>query len=208
MLIPTSAEQFLRLQDDAKAERRRLKALERTADDRVLDPWERYRALVDYGDHLLDLTELSDRKTRFALLILGGLNALNLLLVARSDGLAALQRGDPAMAAYAGCYTLLSLVLLLYAIAALKPRTPARGDQGGADVRMLNGAAAQTVDEFCARWRDAQIGEITRELAVVAFTRARANALKERALHRVYLGLHVLVGVTAALCVGLAVLSR
>jgi hypothetical protein len=200
MLIPTTAEQFLRLQDDAKAERRRLKALERTADDRVLDPWERYRALNDHGDHLLDLTELYDRKTRFALLILGGLNALNLLLVTRAGLLASLEQGRPLIVGYAGCYTLLSLALLLYAIAALKPRT-AGGDD--AALQLLDGATAHTFDEYCARWRDVQIGKINRELMVVAFMRGRANAVKVRALHRVYLGLYVLVAVTALLCVSL-----
>lgn len=200
MLIPTTADQFLRLQDDAKAERRRLKALERAADDRVLDPWERYRALNDHGDHLLDLTELYDRKTRFALLILGGLNALNLLLVTRAGLLAPLEEGHPLVLGYAGCYTLLSLALLLCAIAVLKPRT-AVCDQ--AALRLLDGAAARTLDEYCARWRDAQIGEINSELMVVSFMRARANAIKVRALHLVYLGLYVLVAVTVALCVTL-----
>ncbi|MBI2185604.1 MAG: hypothetical protein HYU37_00605 [Acidobacteria bacterium] len=203
MLIPSSAEQFLRLQDDAKVERRRLKALERVAEDRILDPWERYRALTDHAEHLLDLTELYDRKTRFALLILGGLNALNLLIVARSDLLPSID-GSPLLAAYAGCYTLLSLGLLLYAIAALKPRAAADASARREEVSLLDGATAQTVEEYCARWRDAQVGEITRELAAVAFTRARTNALKLRALNRVYFGLYVLVGVTAALCVGVA----
>ena len=37
----------------------------------------------------------------------------------------------------------------------------------------------------------------------MAFTRTRANELKVRALHRVYLGLYVLVGLTA-FCFGVA----
>jgi len=200
MLIPTTPEQFLRLQDDAKSERRRLKALERAADDRVLDPWERYRALNDHGDRLLDLTELYDRKTRFALLILGGLNALNLLLVTRGDMLTSLEQGRPLIVVYAGCYTLLSLVLLVGAIAALKPRTPS-----GARVplRLLDGESGATLDDYCARWQEAQVGELNRELMATAFARAQVNALKIRALQRVYLGLYVLVAVTAVLCVSL-----
>ena len=200
MLIPTTAEHFLRLQD-AKSERRRRKALERAAEDRVLDPWERYRALNDHGDRLLDLTELYDRKTRFALLILGGLNALNLLLVTRGGVLTSLEQGRPLMVAYAGCYTLLSLVLLLCAIAALKPRAPAGGRMS---LPLLDGAGTATLDEYCARWHEAQIGELNRELMVTAFTRAQANTIKIRALHRVYLGLCVLVGLSAFLCVSLA----
>jgi len=200
MLIPTMPEQFLRLQDDAKSERRRLKALERAADDRLLDPWERYRALNDLGDRLLDLTELYDRKTRFALLILGGLNALNLLLVTRADVLTSLEQGRSLIVAYAGCYTLLSLALLVCAIAALKPRPPAVGRVA---LPLVEGDGAATLDDYCARWREAQIGGLNRELMVTAFTRAHLNAVKVRALGRVYLGLYVLVAVTAALCVSL-----
>ena len=50
--------------DESKAERKRKKELERFTETRVLDPWERYRALADHVDHLLDVTELADRKKR------------------------------------------------------------------------------------------------------------------------------------------------
>lgn len=210
MLIPTTAEAFVPLDEDPR-DRRRRKTLERAAHDRVLDSWERYRALADHCDRLLDLTELYDRKTRFALLILGGLNALNLLVVARTDLVASLQRGGSLMGVYAGCHTLLSLCLLLHAIAALKPRPQdASGhdeESGGgraAGPRLVDGIGGQSVQEYCDRWRDAQIGQITRELSVVAFARAQTNAVKVRALHRVYVGLYVLVALTALLCVGLA----
>src|SRR5262245_36438488 len=43
--------------------------LEKRLETRVLDPWERYRALVDLVDSYTDLSEAADRKTRFGLLI-------------------------------------------------------------------------------------------------------------------------------------------
>lgn len=39
---------------------------------------------VGHVDHLLDVTELADRKTRFALVILGTLNAVNVLIAIRA----------------------------------------------------------------------------------------------------------------------------
>jgi hypothetical protein len=51
---------------------------ERPAPDRAS---ERYRALTDQYDRLTDISEQGDRKTRFALLILGSINAVNLLIV-------------------------------------------------------------------------------------------------------------------------------
>jgi hypothetical protein len=211
MLIPATTEQFIRIRDDAKEERRRLKAIERNAEDRVLDPWERYRALNDHCERLHDLTELYDRKTRFALLILGGLNALNLLMVARADVLTPLRQGSPLVIVYGGCYVLLSIGLLFYAISALKPRMPRdpgeTPDTGEERPRLLDGELQQMAGEYCARWRDAQIGEINRELAMMAFMRAQVNATKIRAVDRVYSGLYILVGVTALLSVGVALLQ-
>jgi len=51
----------------------------------VPDPWERYRALTDVLDTFNDISEMADRKTRFALVILGAMNTVNLLVVARPE---------------------------------------------------------------------------------------------------------------------------
>lgn len=192
MLTTTTAQDVLRLVGDAKAERRRLKEMERALDDRALDAWERYRALNDHCDRLLDLTELHDRKTRFALFILGGLNAINLLVIMRPDVLSSLQRGGTLMGAYIACYVGLSFCLLLYAISALKPRVrqDCCTDEG------------QTLDEYYEAWREIQIGQLNRELAAIAFLRTRTNAVQLRALHRVYLGLYVLVVLAACFALG------
>ena len=72
------------IEEESKAERRRRKDAERLLETRQLDPWERYRALTDHVAHLLDITELADRKTRFALVILGALNAVNVLIALRA----------------------------------------------------------------------------------------------------------------------------
>jgi hypothetical protein len=81
MSVINASEDFVRLE----AERRQRKEMLRSAEDRVLDPWERYRAVADHCDRLHDVTELYDRKTRFALIILGTLNAMNVLLLTKGD---------------------------------------------------------------------------------------------------------------------------
>ena len=58
---------------------KKLKKLEKNSDTRMLDPWERYRALVDTYEAFFDMNELADRKTRFALVMMGALNALNVI---------------------------------------------------------------------------------------------------------------------------------
>jgi|SRR5687767_7457465 hypothetical protein len=72
---------------ESKAERRLRKEAAELAGARQLDGWERYRALSDLVDHLVDVLELADRRTRFALLILAALNAVNILIAVRAGQL-------------------------------------------------------------------------------------------------------------------------
>src|SRR5688572_30458529 len=111
------------LDEESKAERRRRKDAERLLETRQLDPWERYRALADHVDHLLDVTELADRKTRFALVILGALNAVNLLIAIRAPQLGADGVSPLILQSYIAGYVLLSLYAAVFAILALRPRS-------------------------------------------------------------------------------------
>jgi hypothetical protein len=180
-------------------EAKRLRKLERMLDTRALDPWERYRALVDALDSYSDLSEQGDRKTRFALMIMGLLNAVNFLLVARSDvfGVTAgsLTTG---LAAYAALYAFLSLYFFSQAIEALRPRsarffkdgdTAAPPDAGGRRLRSMAHVAAQAPEEYYEFWQRAQVGQLCREVAFTAQSLAAINMDKYRAPERVYTGL-------------------
>lgn len=112
---------------ESKAERRLRKEAERAAESSPLDPWERYRALNDLVDHMLDVIEMADRRTRFALLLLGSLNAANLLLVARGDMFGITLVNPTLVRLYVGCYLVLSLYFLMHAVNALKPRSRQMG---------------------------------------------------------------------------------
>ena len=50
-----------------------VKGKRRFDEERRLEPWERYRVLTDIAKLQLDMLEMADRRTRFALLILGTL---------------------------------------------------------------------------------------------------------------------------------------
>ena len=120
------------IEEESKADRRRRKDAERLLETRLLDPWERYRALSDHVSHLLDVTELADRKTRFALVILGALNAVNLLIAIRAPELGADALNPAILQSYVTGYVLLSLYAAVFAILALRPRS-----------QEMDGAAAQ-----------------------------------------------------------------
>jgi hypothetical protein len=208
VLAHNSPEDFLRFVEEAKAERRRQKDAELGLDTRLLQPWERYRALVDHFDSLQDASEHSDRKTRFALLILGSLNAINLVIAMRGDAVGLPQHGGPFLIAYLAGYALVSLGCCIGAIAALRPRSMEGGtaDYAGRrkPLRFPEPVAAQTIDEYRENWRTAEVGRLTHELASLVYLTAQGNAYKVRALQYVYIGLYVLVALTAGLVMALA----
>ena len=193
---------------------KRLRKLERMLETRILDPWERYRALTDVLDTYSELLEHADRKTRFALIIMGLLNAVNFLLVARSDvfGVAAASIGTP-VAIYVALYAFLSLYFFSQAIEALRPRS-ARFFRDEAAVvpasatsrrlRAVAHVAAQSPEEYCEFWKDAQIGQLCREVAFAAQSMASINMEKYRALERVYTGLVAMTALTTLLLTALA----
>jgi hypothetical protein len=196
------------IDDESKAERRRRKDAERLLETRQLDPWERYRALSDHVDHLLDITELADRKTRFALVILGALNAVNLLIAVRAPQLGADSLNPALMQSYITGYVLISLYAAVFAIVALRPRSQ---EMDGAAVqcvptgmKLLAGAPDTDADAYYDTWRQAELSQVNRELAMRSHLLARANSEKFQALRRVYHGLLVLVGLTALLALFIA----
>jgi hypothetical protein len=192
--------------EESKVERKRKKELERLTETRPLDPWERYRALSDHVDHLLDVTELADRKTRFALVILGALNAVNVLIAIRAPQIDADGLNHTFIQAYVAGYVILSLYFFVYAIMALRPRAgrmhragEPRAGGGVPGLRLMDDILVTDIDDYYELWRTAEVGQLDREMALQAYLLARANAEKFRAVHRVFRGLLLLVGLTALL---------
>ena len=194
-----------------EAEAKRLRRLERALDTRQLDAWERYRGLLDVVEDYRELLDNADKKTRFALIIMGLLNAVNFLLVARSDvfgSSAGLGRG---LAVYAAGYAFLSLYFFSQAIEALRPRGAKfyhHGPDGASGstkrLRSMAHVAAQGPEELYDLWQNAQVGQLSREVAFQAQALARINVEKYRALERVYRGLVALTALTAVLVTVLA----
>lgn len=211
----TSATAFPRptpLPDDIEA--KRLRRLERSLDTRPLDPWERYRALVDVVDDYREQLDSSDKKTRFALIIMGLLNAVNFLLVVRADmfgpGASGIGRW---LAVYMAVYAFLSLYFFSQAIEALRPRGAKFHVHPGAlpagtprerRLRSLAQVAEAHPEDHYAFWREAAIGQLSQEVAYQAQALARINVEKYRALERVYRGLVGLTALTAVLVTALA----
>ena len=192
--------------DDEKSERKRR---DKYDEGRLLEPWEQYRVLTDMAKIQQDLMEMADRRTRFALLILGTLNALNILIVARPDLLSQagvqITRPVPFVAAYVVAYAVISIYLFVQAINALKPRaTPLLAKRDGQDRRLRHFGAivSQSAEEYLQGWREATVGTVLKELAFHVQLSARVVSEKYVAISRLYLGLMVLVFMTAAMLTG------
>jgi hypothetical protein len=193
-----------------KAAEKRLKQAEKFLDTRMLDPWERYRALSDVLDAYVDMVELADRKTRFALIILGGLNAAILFLAGRRDLLAV--KVPSWFGVCAVLHIGVSLFCFLQAIWTLKPRTsslvrrvpdPPAGGDGVLGLRFMGTMTQTPADEYYRRWCQVQIGQLNRELAYHAQSLAHVIAAKFAALSRLYMALLALTFLTVAVVTGI-----
>jgi len=181
------------------------KKARRLDDARVLDPWERYRALTDAYDSQFEITEFADRKTRFALVMLGALNALNLLVSVRANSVTQIIAGSlPWLSSYFVMYAVLSVFFFFQAIQALRPRMAMFAGGAGSSaprlgIRVVPDIVRATLDEYYERWTGAEIGQINREVAHQVYIQARVNELKFAAIDRLYKGLLALAALTALL---------
>ena len=152
---------------------------------------------------MVEIVELADRRTRFALLILGALNGVNLLVAVRADALGIEGLSLMFIRAYITCYVLLSLYFFTYAIVALKPRLhqpPPDRVQRAARVASprRRRAPAERGRVPPALERGAGGGAEPRD-GVPCPSAGPDNAAKYHALERVYRGLVILVVLTAIL---------
>lgn len=209
---PTAMPEDAPLDDDPK--RRRKEAKLHAEQARSLDPWERYRTLVDALEEAMDLVELADRKARFALVIMGALNISFFFLVTRSELIDVL---PPALRPFLGFYLMLyagvALFFFLEAIEALRPRRfrpqlPYPGDAGPEHfpegLRYYEDIVLRDVEAYRRAWREVRFGQLNAEIAVQNHVMARINSDKYRSLRRLYGGLRVLTVLAGGLLAVLA----
>lgn len=202
-----------------KKEKKRLKKLQKALEQarRPLNAWERYRALTDAFDMEQDLVDLADNKARFALLIMGTLNAITFILGTRPEALALvpphLRSG---LSIYIGLYALLALYFFIQAIESLRPRQAKPnvrypGEAGLQDfpmgVRFFADVLQRDVSAYRAVWRAIHIGQLNAEVAMQVHALARINKAKYRALQKLYIGLRGMTLLTATFITTFALLA-
>ncbi len=202
-----------------KKEKKRIKKLQKTLEQarRPLDAWERYRALSDAFDMEQDLVDLADNKARFALLIMGTLNAVTFIVGTRPEALALVPLSmRSGVSIYIGVYALLALYFFIQAIESLRPREAKPnvrypGAAGLQDfpmgVRFFADVLQRDVAAYRAVWRSIHIGQLNAEVAMQVHALARINKAKYGALERLYQGLRGMTFLTACFMTVIATLA-
>ena len=193
---------------EKKARKRAEKAQELLEDaHRPLDAWERYRALCDALDDANDLVDLADHKARFALVVMGALNALMFIVATRAQLVSMLPRAAQVwLGLGVVLYALAAVYFFLEAIETLRPRRfePRQPASGGAGeeralgLRFYADVLKRDPAAFAAAWQEVRVGQLNAEVAQQIYTLARINDAKYAALRRLFTGLKVMTLVGAA----------
>jgi hypothetical protein len=193
--------------DDAvKLLRREMKRL---ADvNRPLDSWERYRALNDSLDEAYEQIDLGNREARFALILMGGLNAALIVLATRTDmpqSLTQLQRYW--VFGLLLVYVIVAVRFLLQAIDALRPGKfrpqlgswPTDSEDFPRGVRYYEDVIERDAEAHWRAWQEVRIGQLNAELAVQFHSLCQKNEHRHIAVRRLYAGLRLMTMLLAGL---------
>jgi hypothetical protein len=197
--------------DEARRLRKELKRLEDA--NRPLDSWERYRALNDAIEEAYEQIDLGNREARFALILMGGLNAGLIVLATRSDFRPALA-GAPRtwMMVILLVYLVMAVRFLFKAIDALRPGKfrpqlsdwSANREDFPRGVRYYEDVIERNAEEHWRAWSEVRIGQLNAELAVQYHSLCMKNEQRHLAVRNLYSGLRLmtlLLAVLAALLV-------
>jgi hypothetical protein len=194
---------------DEKLGKKELKRL--FGESRPLDSWERYRALNDAIDEAYEVTDISNREARFALLVMGILNAFVVLGASRREVVGTLDPMQRTAAAALLCiYAIAAVYFLFQAIEALRPgrHRPkldawrATGVDVPVGIRYFEDVIERDVQSLWQAWSQVQVGQLNAELAVQLHCLSLKSNIKRAALARLFAGLRIM----AILVVGLIAL--
>jgi len=190
-----------------KAARKRKKQEEKLRRDAERPPrsMERWRILMDVVDEGRRVVDLADHKARYALVVMGALNAAVFLILSRAHLISDLSGELKAwMIGFLVLYAGLSCLFVFHAIDCLRPRqlrstgllagTGGRGPRGLLYWELIG---MHGLEEYRKSWAAVRMEELNAEAITLAYHLSQLIAGKYRALGRLYWGLAVLVVLAA-----------
>ncbi len=197
-------------QADEKRRRKELKRLLAAEASRPLDTWERYRALNDATDEAYEEIDLSNRDVRFALILMGALNAAVLVVATRTNSVGSLHGlVRVTAAALLAVYAATAVHFLMQAIEALRPGR-FRPDLAGwlADssdypmgVRYYEDVTTRDVVSHWRAWNEVRVAQLNAELAIQLHSLCLKAGARRRGLRRLFNGLRVMTLLVVGLMV-------
>lgn len=178
------------------------------------DPWQRYKAQLDALKEAQDLVDLADHKARFALIIMGALNAAIIILGTRSDVLSSLPPNLRLwLYLYFAVYAAIAIYFLVQAIESLRPRSlphlPPKGavseKEDSLGIRFFVDALRYDREMYLKAWQTVRVSHLNSEIASQLYNVARINKAKYNAVAKLYLGLQAITVLTAGLLIALGV---
>lgn len=205
----------------ARKRRRREARLRRDA-ARSPDSWERFRILTELITQGRQVVEIADHKARYAMVVLGALNAGVFFLISRAHLIATIPSGlRPWLLGFLIAYVGLSFLFMLYAIDCLRPRQmhyadylPQAEDAVGRiaahvprGVLFWEAIANFELDAYRRAWGEVHMDQINGEAVVIAHRMSKLIRAKYAAMAKLFAGLAILIGLAALLLAILTALS-
>ena len=204
--------------DEPAADKRARKEMKRLHEEtRKLEPWERYRALNDALDEYYEMLDMANREARFALIIVGALNAVLFVIGTRSSLVSAL---PPAARPWLGLglvvYAGVAVHFFLQAIEVLRPRKyysrlpesavpPERSPMG---VRYYEDVLRRDAESHYRAWQEVRISQLNAELAIQGHSLSLKARAKHEALRRLFNGLRLMTVLAAGLLMVMAFFAQ
>ena len=185
---------------DQRISKRELKQLLQDG-GRPLNAWEQYRALNDALDEVYEVIGISNREARFALLVMGILNAFVVIAASRPEvvgALGGLVRVGAGL--LLGIYAVTAVYFLFQAIEALRPgQFRPRIEDWSAErsatpigIRYYEDVIARDVQAHRQAWQEVELDQLNSELAIQHHSLCLKSNVKRAALLRLFAGLRVM----------------
>jgi hypothetical protein len=184
-------------QDDTKIHQLR----DKRDDTRTLTPAELYRALNDSLDEGYDLFDLSNREARFALILMGGLNAALVIAATQTSLMAQLSAAErQIVGAVVGIYAVFALGFVLQAVQALRPgqyrpdfsRWSRERRDFPKGVRYFEDVVSRDTEQHWEAWKTVTLRQLNAELAVQLHSLSLKNTSRRKALRGLYQNLRIM----------------
>ena len=198
--------------DNKKARKQRKRELKLRADaERPPDSFERWRVLSELVNEGRRVVDLADHKARYALVVMGVLNAGAFFFMSRTHPFGTMPpAAKPWVIGFLVIYAALTFLFVWHAVDCLRPRrlryaengggTPDRRDaQGPRGLLYWEAIVTYDLESYQRAWSGARMEQLNAEVVVIAHHLARLIRVKYVALGRLYAGLAALIALAAVL---------